>query len=210
VTDGVDTGLESRYKRHMDIAMPTTAPAKLHPFERAGLGKAPFRYIGSYESKYQACPGAPIQPGSSCDYCGTGIMIVCRIKAADGKVFKVGSDCVGRVSQEAAGTDAERAARELWDRVKADQRKRDRAARAKRTAAKVADVQALLADDDNRQLFASLPHPNAAMAAGGHTLLSWAEWMLERAGAAGKCRVAKALTEALTAATTITVETPPA
>ncbi len=44
-----------------------------HVFERAGLGLAPFRFVGMEEKTFQACPGAPIQAGSSCDYCGTGM-----------------------------------------------------------------------------------------------------------------------------------------
>lgn len=66
----------------------------LHVFERAGLGKAPFQFTGMYEKVYQACQGAPIQPGSSCDYCGQGIRYCCAIIDATGKEFKVGSDCV--------------------------------------------------------------------------------------------------------------------
>lgn len=68
----------------------------MHVFERAGLGKAPFGVVGFYTAKYQACPGAPVQPGTSCDYCGQGIMYVCKIQAADGREFKVGCDCVKR------------------------------------------------------------------------------------------------------------------
>lgn len=78
------------------MLMKTDDPKKVgtHVFEAAGLGKAPFRCVGVVEVTYQACPGAPIQPGGSCDYCGTGISIHCKIKSADGKEFKVGSDCV--------------------------------------------------------------------------------------------------------------------
>ena len=56
--------------------------AKIHPWERAGLGPAPYAYLGSYVKTYQSipgCPDCPIQPGSSCDYCGQGIAIVCRV-----------------------------------------------------------------------------------------------------------------------------------
>ena len=70
---------------------------KIHPWQRAGLGIAPFRYVGYELSVYQAVPGdpnCPLQPGTSCDYCGQGIMHVCRIEDADGKRFKVGCDCV--------------------------------------------------------------------------------------------------------------------
>jgi hypothetical protein len=71
---------------------------KVHCFERAGLGKAPFRVIGFEVRKYQACPGAPVQPGASCDYCGTGIMNVFHIKGAgsEAAAFKVGCDCVAK------------------------------------------------------------------------------------------------------------------
>ena len=67
-----------------------------HVFERAGLGKPPFRYAGMRECKYQACVGAPVQPGASCDYCGQGIMYACDIRSSDGRMFKVGCDCVAR------------------------------------------------------------------------------------------------------------------
>lgn len=69
----------------------------IHRFERAGLGKAPFRVTGYGEYKYQACHGAPIQPGTSCDFCGTACIYVANIRAADGKKFHVGLDCVEKV-----------------------------------------------------------------------------------------------------------------
>ena len=46
----------------------STNAASIHPFEKRGLGRAPFRCVGFYESKYQAIPGdpsCPIQPGST-------------------------------------------------------------------------------------------------------------------------------------------------
>ena len=66
----------------------------MHVFERAGLGKAPFRFVGSFEKVFQATPDSPRQPGGTCDFCGTGIMICCAIRGADGREFKVGSDCL--------------------------------------------------------------------------------------------------------------------
>jgi hypothetical protein len=78
----------------MNQTMETTTQKTIHPFEAAGLGLAPFRYVRFYQAKYQACQGAPIQPGASCDYCGTGIMNVYVINSSDGKEFKTGCDCV--------------------------------------------------------------------------------------------------------------------
>jgi hypothetical protein len=71
-----------------------------HAFESAGLGKAPFRCVGFTRSVYQAHPDAPQQPGSSCDYCGTGIMDVALIRSVDGKTFKVGCNCVEKVGDQ--------------------------------------------------------------------------------------------------------------
>lgn len=71
----------------------------MHRFERVGLGKAPFTVKGFGREVFQAIPGdpsCPIQPGTSCDYCGTGIMDVAYIESADGKRFKVGCDCVAK------------------------------------------------------------------------------------------------------------------
>lgn len=82
----------------------------MHPFEKAGLGTAPFRCVGVYKNVYCAGVGAPVQPGGSCDFCGTGIMYEYQIKSADGRRFKVGCDCVRRTGGEShvAGIRAER------------------------------------------------------------------------------------------------------
>jgi hypothetical protein len=59
------------------------ARAKLHPFEQADLGRAPF-----------ACTHVTQVDKGVCAYCGTGIKYAYHIKAADGRAFVVGSDCV--------------------------------------------------------------------------------------------------------------------
>lgn len=86
-----------------------TKATKIHAFEKAGLGKAPYRAIGFSEAKFQACHGAPIQCGASCDYCGTGIMNVYHVESSDGKTFKVGCECVTKTGDESLmmGTRAE-------------------------------------------------------------------------------------------------------
>lgn len=70
----------------------------LHAFEVAGLGKAPFRYVGCRKNVFVACPGAPPKAGGTCDYCSQGIMYECVIKSSDGKTFVVGCDCVRRTN----------------------------------------------------------------------------------------------------------------
>lgn len=67
---------------------------KVHPFEAAGLGTAPFRFVRFEKSVFRATPDAPAQCGTSCDYCATGIMNVFWCRSAEGREFKVGCDCV--------------------------------------------------------------------------------------------------------------------
>ena len=67
-----------------------------HAFEIAGLGKAPFRFIGASENVI-TYPDGTQKAGGSCDYCGTGIRTECLIVSADGKQSKVGCNCIEKV-----------------------------------------------------------------------------------------------------------------
>lgn len=80
--------------------MCAVAESTIHPFEAAGLGQSPFRFLGISEKVYVACLGAPEQPGGTCDYCGTGIRYCCHIRSADKKEFVVGCDCVRKLDRE--------------------------------------------------------------------------------------------------------------
>jgi hypothetical protein len=71
------------------------AEVGMHVFERAGLGKAPFRCVG-YSENFITHPDGSTQAAGSCDYCGTGIRHQCQIRSRDGRLFKVGSDCVAK------------------------------------------------------------------------------------------------------------------
>lgn len=68
---------------------------KLHPFEKAGLGKAPF-WITDFD---QAGTDSGRQ-GTTCDFCGTYIVNIFFIKSSDGKKFVVGSTCVEKTEDE--------------------------------------------------------------------------------------------------------------
>jgi len=62
----------------------------VHPFEQKGLGVAPFN-----------CVGVEVNPAySSCDFCNTAIKYEFKIKSSDGKLFKVGSDCVCKTNSK--------------------------------------------------------------------------------------------------------------
>lgn len=122
----------------------------VHPFELAGLGKAPFRVVGFSVRKYQACQGAPVQPGASCDYCGTGIMNVFEILSSDARKFVVGCDCVAKTGDvkliaEVKASQAERraAAKQARNVARAEARK---STAAERFAALPADLHEAFAD----------------------------------------------------------------
>ena len=67
----------------------------MHVFERAGLGKAPFRCVGMIE-KAISYPDGTSQASGCCDFCGNGIRFVFQVKSRDGRVSGVGSNCVDR------------------------------------------------------------------------------------------------------------------
>lgn len=122
----------------------------IHTFEEHGLGKAPFRFVGYYEAKFRAAPGAAILPGASCDYCGTAIMGVYRIKSADGREFKVGCDCVLKTDDKGLIDVVRREA----NRVKAD-------ARHAREVARYRAAKAELEKPAVRERLANEPHPRS-------------------------------------------------
>jgi hypothetical protein len=156
----------------------------MHPFERAKLGNAPFRYVGTYTAKWQACPGAPIQPGAACDYCGQGIMQVFRVRSADGREFKVGCDCVAKVYREYGnktdGVDA---------KVKAAVAKARKASAANSLERRVIAVCTALETDPT--FLTDVPHPQEWAARKGMTMRDMVSWYLDHAGAAGKTKVLK-------------------
>jgi len=73
---------------------------EIHAFERAGLGKAPFRCIGVEEKRGPITlpnglqVGAPGQAMGTCAFCSQGIAECYLIQNADKKQFTVGCDCV--------------------------------------------------------------------------------------------------------------------
>lgn len=91
-----------------------TNTVALHPWEVAGLGKPPYKFVGIEHKIGPIRPidpktgqwdgmteyGAPGQPMGSCQACGQGIAWCCWILSSDGKRFYVGSDCVEKVERE--------------------------------------------------------------------------------------------------------------
>ena len=168
----------------------TDNPAEvgLHVFERAQLGKAPFRCIGYYEAKWQAHPGAPVQPGTCCDYCGQGIINAFKIRSRDGREFKVGSDCVARTGDAGLIRSYKK-----HPEVRA-------AARAKRNAkddAVIAEWTALI--EANRAKLAAVMVPGPDWKPEPRPLLEDLERVWGMCGAAGRARELKHLKKLLAA-----------
>jgi hypothetical protein len=171
--------------------MTTETTSKIHDFEKAGLGRAPFRFIGAYEDRgphtwtdpktgITTTAGAPGQAMGVCKYCYQGIAICCTIQDADGKTFTVGSDCVKRTGDKGlhnATTAVQKIARDNT---------------RKREDARIAEVKASVETDESlRAILAGKPSPNAYRASKGDTRLDWATWMLANAGHAGRLDVVR-------------------
>lgn len=72
---------------------------KVHKFELAGLGKAPFYFVEAKELHYgNASVGQDF--GGSCEYCGHYIRVGFFVKSSDNKTFVVGSDCIKKVGDK--------------------------------------------------------------------------------------------------------------
>ena len=105
-----------------------------HPFEKAGLGKAPFSCTHVTENVFELGDGTT-KAGGCCDYCGTGIRWEFWIKGsvAGARQFKVGCDCVAKTGWGIEG----------FEKVRADNaRARRQAGATKRREARKAQIEA--------------------------------------------------------------------
>lgn len=131
---------------------------QLHVFEAAGLGKAPFRYIGS-----QVGP-------MNCNYCSTPIVNQFHVESADGKRFIVGCECIKKTDDTVLIQRVSRAMREL-SRIRKADRFRSLVEIARR------ECETLIVRHAGR--LDSIPE-NVPASVGPPTLLSWSRWMLDR------------------------------
>lgn len=187
----------------------TNSSDMMHKFEAAGLGKAPFKFVGcevqdmAYgqvilnRAEYQRT-GIMIstQPGGTCAYCGQYIVQMFNVRSADGKQFHVGSDCILKVGD--AG-------------LKRNVSKVRTALRHAKEAAKIAELAALLADETVRGVLAMAPHRKALAVAPSaffveKSLLDDATWTVENAGNAGKLSLLSWIKRTLKAAPAVTAQ----
>ncbi len=141
-----------------------------------------YRFIGQEEKIFRAHPGAPAQPGSSCDFCFTGIMGVFWFKSKDGKKFKVGCDCLRKASKDADDYPLQTLAARLT-------RDHNRNVRRAREKAKMQELETLL--DSSAEILATIPHPYKQHSDNGLTLMDYADWMRKHAGASGRVQLLK-------------------
>jgi len=149
--------------------------ATRHVFDH--LGQPPYRFLHHEAKTYQACPGAPIQVGGSCDHCATGIIDMFHFEASDGKRFKVGSTCVKKAGD--AG---------VWNQIKSEVNRIKRDRKREKDLARIAAAKEIYTDEV-RAAFSKRPHPYSTE----WTLADYVDWMLEHAGIAGMVRAASAI-----------------
>ncbi len=159
-----------------------------HVWERAGLGKAPFRFEGISEERGPirladgTQVGAPGQPMGCCAYCYTGIAECCHIRSADGKRFIVGNECVRKTGDKG-----------LIISMKPALNKARKEARHKAEHDGIKWASDELKRPEVIALLAGKPHPLAYMATSGKTAFDWALWMMRHAGASGRMKVVRYL-----------------
>ena len=114
----------------------------MHPFEKSGLGKAPFRFLRAvslpspsmaehnptaYNNEMRFAVGAGAR--GTCDHCGTAITHNFICASSDGREFAVGSDCVFKVGAKDLEAPIRKARTEIETkarRAKADAKKEAR------------------------------------------------------------------------------------
>jgi hypothetical protein len=163
----------------------TTTIANIHPFEAAGLGKAPFRYVGH---ERQVGPiitesgmeiGYAGQPMGTCDFCGQGIADCFSIQSADGNRFKVGCDCVAKIDG-AENRDSGGAVEAILREAKKIRNERAKVARHAREQKQLTEAAEWLAA--NADKLQSTADPKRA----GSTLAAKWDWFSRNAGTTGK------------------------
>ena len=162
--------------------MNATAPEQIHRFEAAGLGKAPFRFIGVETNSDRAALNREAESNglmfttnycTSCDFCGMAINDAYRLQSADGNRFKVGCECVKKTGD--AG---------IVRQIDETRKRLAREKRHAREAARIVEGKAWIVA--NRARLEATPHPDKQRAARGDTLASMLDWFFTHAGTTGR------------------------
>jgi len=147
-----------------------------HAFEVAGLGKAPFKFIGVNENRLKSG-----QPGGTCGYCWNGILYEYRIVSYDGKVSSVGCNCIEKVGDKGL-IKAYKQSPEYRKMVR-DSTKR-RGQRAKE------EIESLLGGAGVKEMLVSFPHPYGIERDGAKlTMMDYVNFSLHSCGPSGMCKL---------------------
>lgn len=162
--------------------MTTATENKIHRFQAAGLGIAPFTVVGIESTADRAAMNREREAngqvfttnncGGTCDYCGQAIWNVFKIRSADGHEFKVGCDCVRKTGD--AG---------LIRIVDEGVKKIERKARQQRAAEAAAAGKAYFAS--KREELKAYPHPTAWRAEQGETAAQYFDFIAANSGLSG-------------------------
>ena len=153
-----------------------------HAFEIAGLGLAPFRFVGASQNVI-TYPDGTQQAGGTCAYCSTGIRLECRVVSADNKKFVVGCNCIEKVGD-----------RGLLKAYKTSPefRAHQRALAWKKAERVLETLKELIAA--HSAALASKPHPRGFLdrqTGAPLTLLDYVQWMFDHSGASGRASLLK-------------------
>lgn len=169
-----------------------TADQCVHPFERAGLGKAPFRFLGVEENVIKH-PDGREQAGGCCDYCYTGIRYEFRILSSDGRVSKVGCDCILKLDRADNRLIKQAEAAKLA--IERTKRKQREEARKIVEAERIKAAYSRIDDPEVKASMQAKPHPHMP-----HNPMSslwhYVAWVGEHGGHSGKLACAKMIENA--------------
>lgn len=162
----------------------TVPAARLHRFQEAGLGLAPFACIGVEERRGPITladgtrSGAPGQPMGTCAYCGTGIAECFCIQSSDGRLFIVGCECVKKTGDSGLRVVVE-------EHIKTIRRQQ----RARRQEVKLQAARDRMNDPATQSDLKALPHPHAGLAADGKTAFDYITYIWDVSGSSGRARI---------------------
>jgi hypothetical protein len=160
---------EPTIDKPVEIPVPPVFDGMIHVFERAGLGPAPYTFLG-----------VQVHP-TGCQYCGTAISYMFWLRAANGKKFYVGSDCIFKSGD--AGM------RRIVEPIVKEHEKKLREEREKDYILRFTNY--LQAHPDYWQAANPGPHPYSWHARNGKTMGDYKKFIYEHAGRTKRATVAR-------------------
>ena len=179
-----------------------------HVFERAGLGKPKYEYLGNERAPEPTRNGLALlyvdeeglehwgKPGWSCHHCSQYILTRFRFRSACGKTFHVGRDCFEKAFPKS------RSAEKILSKFDQDCRKVRATRRKEREVARIREASvAITTNEALQEELRAAAHSKSWAAAEGLTKLDEVRWFFANAGHAGKLKMARLVESLLKEAT---------